>query len=653
MIHIRQAKRTTACANLRGVLTPLATAWLVITSIPSPAQHATRDDFPNATRGGVTFEHFTRERWDASNYATPDVVKTWRDRRYGMFIHFGITARAKSELSWGSINPRYAPDSPGIMANGEKRTEPWTTWPADMKLEKFNAREWVEIARRGGFKYIVVTTKHHEGFHMWDTAFSDFKITNTPFGRDYLKELTDACHEAGMPVGFYFAQREWYHPDYQPVDLTKVKINGNNWTLNPGETSPLGPRHGRYLEYQKNVIRELCTKYGKIDIWWWDAVTWGGMFTEEMWDSENMTRMIRELQPGIIINNRASLPGDFDTPECHLGDFQDWRPWETCMPIASGWCYTGTPAREFDTLLRLLVGAACGDGNLLASWGPHWDGAYDEEQKRRLFEIGDWLAVHGDSIYSTRGGPWKPGAWGGSTRRGSTAYLHLFSRPAAGLTLPAIPGRQVVSASLLAGGAPVPFRQDDQHITLSIPDTAPFKGVLVVALTMSAPLDGLPAIDRPDNESLFATDTATYGAVASRKAKVTASSTSEWMPADGGAALVAADQPKPFAFHTGEEAAPFVDIDLGRSMNVTGILIRNAESTPERMATLRASVSDDGVAWTEVWKAEKAESRWEVPVTEYVSGARVPGKFARFIRLQTHPAAPSYLLLKQVEVWAK
>ncbi|MFO1521778.1 MAG: alpha-L-fucosidase [Kiritimatiellia bacterium] len=277
-------------------------------STPARPQHATRDDFPNAARGGVTFEHFTRERWDASNFATPDVVKTWRDRRYGMFIHFGITARAKSELSWGSINPRYAPDSPGIMANGEKRTEPWTTWPADMKLEKFNAREWVDIARRSGFKYIVVTTKHHEGFHMWDTAFSDFKITNTPFGRDYLKELTDACHEAGMPVGFYFAQREWYHPDYQPVDLTKVKINGDHWTLNAGETSPLGPRHGRYLEYQKNVIRELCTKYGKIDIWWWDAVTWGGMFTEEMWDSENMTRMIRELQPGIIINNRASCP---------------------------------------------------------------------------------------------------------------------------------------------------------------------------------------------------------------------------------------------------------------------------------------------------------------------------------------------------------
>lgn len=217
----------------------LVSALLLGWSTPAFAQHAVRDDFPNGKGRGELFEHFTREEWDASNFAEPEDVAAWRERRFGMFIHFGITSKALKDLSWGSIAQRYAPDAPGIMANGQKRTEAWTTWPADMKLEKFNAKEWVEIAKRAGFKYIVVTTKHHEGFHMWDTAFSDFKITNTPFGRDYLKEITDACHEAKMPIGFYFAQREWYHSDYQPVDLSKVKLNGNHWTLNPGETSPL------------------------------------------------------------------------------------------------------------------------------------------------------------------------------------------------------------------------------------------------------------------------------------------------------------------------------------------------------------------------------------------------------------------------------
>ena len=617
------------------------------------AQSAVRDDFPNGKERGELFEHFSQAEWDGSNFATPEVMKAWQNRRYGMFIHFGITARAQKDLSWGSIGQRYAPDAPSIMANGQKRTEEWTTWPADMKLEKFDAKEWVNIARRAGFKYIVVCTKHHEGFHMWDTAFSDFKITKTPFGRDYLKELTDACHAAGMPIGFYFAQREWYHPDYQPVDLNKVKMNGVHWTLNPGETSPLGPLHAKYLEYMKNVVRELCTKYGKIDIWWWDAVSWDGMFTKEMWDSENVTRMIRELQPGIVINNRASLPGDFDTPEGHLGSYQDWRPWETCMPISVGWCYTGDPARPFDKLLHLLVGAACGDGNLLASWGPHWDGAFDEAQKQRLFEIGDWLKENGESIYGTRGGPWQPGAWGGSTRRENTAYIHLFTRPAGALVLPSIPERQVVSAKMLVSGEPVAFKQTASQLVLTVPGQGDIHGDLVVALTMNQSLAGVRAISADDAGCSFAADPSTYGTVVSRNAKVFASSTSPWMPADGGASLVAEKPTNAFAIHTGQEAAPFVEIDLGKPVKVTGLFIRNADSAPPRMATMRAGVSLDGQQWTEVWQAEKAESRWEFPVTEFVSGAQIPGRLARFIRLQTHPAKPDYIELKQVEVWGK
>lgn len=597
----------------------------LILVIPATAQHAVRPDFPNWKSSGVKFEHFTKKEWDASNYAKSEDMKTWQDRRYGMFIHFGVTSMPENgDLSWGTVEPRL-PDGKGTMSNGEKRTEAWTRWPAQMKLEKFNAKEWVEIARKAGFQYIVVTTKHHEGFHMWDTAFSDFKITNTPFGRDYLKELTDACHQAGMPVGFYFAQREWYHPDYQPVDPAKVTMAGSHqWKLKPGETSPLGPRHAKYLEYEKNVIRELCTKYGKIDIWWWDATSWGTMFTAEMWDSENMTRMIRKLQPGIVINNRASLPGDFDTPEQHLGDFQEHRPWETCIPISQRWCYSGQPARTFDQLIHLLAGAATANGNLLASWGPHWDGAFDEAQKQRLYEVGDWLKANGESIYGTRGGPWKPATWGGSTRKGNTAYLHLFSRPADELVLPAIPGRQVVSARMLVGGEAVKFRQSAGEIVLSIPGAGVIKGDLVVALVMNDSLDALPSISSSGSASTFATDATTYGKVISRQAKVKTSSNSNEMPA-----LV---------------------IDLGRPLNATGMIIRNTGNGPKRISTLRASVSLDGTTWSEIWKTEVAENTWEVPITSFVAGADVPGRQVRYIRLETKP---THLLLKQVEVYGK
>jgi len=531
--------------SFAGLLPAVLAAIFPFQTNPVLAQSSVRDEFPTANKRGERFAYFAKEQWESSNYASPEAMKTWQDRRYGMFIHFGITSKAKRDLSWGSIPLRYAPDIPSIMANGQKRTEEWTTWPQDMKLEKFNAREWVDIARRAGFKYIVVITKHHEGFHMWDTAYSDFKITNTPFGRDYLKELVDACHIAKMPIGFYFAQREWYQPDYQPVDLEKVTMHGNQWTLKPGETSPLGPRHAQYLVYMKNAIRELCTKYGKIDIWWWDAVTWDGMFTKEMWDSENVTRMIRSLQPGIVINNRASLPGDFDTPEGHLGAFQDWRPWESCIPLSDAWCYTGSPAHSFDDLMHLLAGAACGNGNLLLSWGPCWNGAYDEAQKQRLFEIGDWLKMNGESICGTRGGPWKPAAWGGSTRNGRMAYIHLFQRPVGGLVLPAIPGRQLVSARLLAGGEGVPFQQSASQITLSIPGRGVIRGDLVVALTMNESLDGLPSLSPGETACSFATDPGTYGHVVSQSEAKTGDRAVTLLGAPVGPAAIALDPHNP------------------------------------------------------------------------------------------------------------
>jgi alpha-L-fucosidase len=405
----------------------------------------------------------------------------------------------------------------------------------------------------------------------------------------------------------------------------------------------------------KNAVLELCTKYGRIDIWWWDAVSWDGMFTKEMWDSENVTRMIRELQPDIVINNRASLPGDFDTPEGHLGAFQDWRPWESCIPLSDAWCYTGAPAHSFDHVLRLVVGAACGNGNLLLSWGPKWDGSFDDAQTARLNEIGDWLKLNGESIYGTRGGPWKPAAWGGSTRRGRTVYVHLFQRPVGDLVLPAIPGRQVLSASMLVSGETVSFKQTATHLVLSLPGQDPIQGCMVVALTMDQSLDGLPSTSADELGCSFAADPSTYGAIVSRNARVKASSTSQWMPADGGASLVAENQSKPFAIHTGEEAAPFVDIDLGKSVNVTGVFIRNADpqNAADRMATLSASVSLDGKEWTEVWKADKTAASWEFPVTSFVSGAMRPGREVRYLRLQTHPVKPAPLLLKQVEIWAK
>jgi len=624
-------------------------AALLLTHHNAAAQWSHKQGDPLPHPPGILVQPFARAEWDASNFADAKDLQWFRDAKFGMFIHFGLSTHHNADLSWGTCHTRKAPDT----GHGPIADAVWQAFPNDFKFEKFNATEWVAIARQAGCRYLVAIAKHHDGFHLWDTAFSDFKVTRTPFKRDYLKELADACHAAKMPFGIYYSQRDWYHPDYMPVDPAKVKRNGVNWTLNPGETSPLGDRHKKYLEYQFNAVRELCRNYGKVDIFWWDAAWWGGMFTPEMWDAEKLTRMVRELQPGILLNNRCSVPGDFDTPEQRLGFFQDWRAWESCMCLTHSWSYSGTPPKPRDQLIRMIVNNACCDGNLLLSWGPKWDGEFAPAEKARLLEVGAWLKDNGASIYGTRGGPWKFAAWGGSTRRGDKAWLHVTQWPGETLRLPAIPGRTVKSARLPHGDA-VAFRQTGAMLALTVPRLAQNPVDTIVELTFDQPVDGLPAIAAGE-PSLF-DDSTTYGHIISRQANVTVSSRHKADP--GNPRLLLADKPATdFAFHTDAEINPWVEIDLGREISVTGVRVLNrtgaGKAGENRAATLRLSVSPDGKAWQEVWQAERAEPQWEIPVTDFLAGAQVPGHKARFLRLELRPGAPEYLHLRQVEVWGK
>jgi alpha-L-fucosidase len=227
---------------------PLSAQWSVLKGDPRPKKPA------------HLYQEFDQKDWDASNYASQKNLKWFQDAKYGMFVHFGLSTYKNAELSWGICKVRKAPDS----GEGPYPTDVWTKWADEFKLPEFDAKKLVQHARDAGMQYIVVIAKHHDGFHMWNTEFSDFKISNTPFGRDFVKEVADECHQTGMKFGIYYSQRDWYHPDYCPVDPRKVTQKGTRWKLKPGETNPMGARHKKYLEYQNNVCRELCTKYGKI-----------------------------------------------------------------------------------------------------------------------------------------------------------------------------------------------------------------------------------------------------------------------------------------------------------------------------------------------------------------------------------------------------
>ncbi len=577
-----------------------------------------REDFPLPPHAKLCFHQpFSLEAWSASSFAPASRIEWFRAARYGMFIHFGLSTYKNQDLSWGICHTRKPPD----CGHGPYPDAEWKRWPGQFKLEKFDAREWVRIAQEAGFRYVVLITKHHDGFHMWDTDQSEFKITNTPFGRDVVKEVVDACHAAGMPVGLYYSQRDWHHPDYMPVDSDKVTLDGNRWSLKPGETSPVGACHARYLAYQEQAVRELCTRYGKIDIFWWDAAWWRNMFTAEMWDGERINRMIRELQPGIVINNRCSIPGDFDTPEGKLGTFQNWRPWESCICLTGTWSHSGTPPKAREQLIRMLTSNACGDGNLLLSWGPHWDGAFDQGEKERLLEVAGWLKTHGRALFNTRGGPWKPGAWGGSTHRGETVYLHLFECASDKLDLPELPGRTLLDARLLDGAA-VPFSVADGMVSFALPASGRQESpVRVVELRFDGSVEELEAM-ATEEESMFH-DAVTYG--------------SPLTLSDVDLVSQAGDTPR-------------ITMDLKQERWVTGIRLERLLAR-DSGGEIQILVSGDGVTWEKQESTREAST--ELALNRYEAGALIPGCPARFLRLESPAADGAVLALQRCDVFVK
>jgi alpha-L-fucosidase len=619
----------------------LAVPALISQSATAQWSHKEGDPIPKVASHLV--QPFTKAEWEASHFAEETDLQWFRDAKYGMFIHFGLSTYAKKELSWGICTPK-----PPDVGKGSVPDKVWQGWKDEFTIGRYDANEWVATAQAAGFRYIVAIAKHSEGFHLWDTAFSNFKVTNTPFGRDYLKELADACHAAKMPFGIYYCQRDWYHPDYMPVDPEKVIRKGTNWKLNPGETSPLGERHRRYIDYQFNVVRELCTKYGKLDIFWWDAAWWGGMFTPEMWDSEKLTRMVRELQPGILQNNRCSVPGDFDTPEQRLGFYQDWRPWESCMCLENTWSYSGGAPKPLNTIITMLVHNACRDGNLLLSWGPKWDGEFDMAQRQRLLEVGEWLRKNGRAIHGTRGGPWKPATWGGSTRRDKTVWLHVTGLKEEILVLPTLRDISIVSARLL-DGENIAISQTGDALTIRVPQNHRSSPDTIVELTCDKTVDGLPAVESGSFSAFD--DRVTYGDVISLQATVKASSVQTGAPRT----LVAENPAADFAFASAPELNPWIEIDLGRDVSVTAVrLLNRKDAEPAEPAAFpRLSVSLDGKVWSEVWKAGQIAPRWDIPITEFKAGVDVPGRKARYLRIETESDRPHILKLRQVQAWGK
>ena len=371
-------------------------------------------------------------------------MTTWFDTaRFGMFVHWGHSSQQGIELSWPLVGGHAALPQCTPVPVGQYHASAATFDPA-----AYDPRAWARQAKRAGMQYAVFTTKHHDGYAMYDTHQFDFSVMHSPYGRDIFRQFADAMREEGIRVGVYFSLIDWHHPDYPAFTQADAPYVAGRWP------KPDADRWPRFIDFMFAQVRELLTDYGKIDVIWFDG---GWERNIAQWRSKELQEMIRELQPEILINDRLPGCGDFETPEQFVPPRPPARTWETCMTINESWGYnpSDTHFKSARQLIHTLCEAAGRGGNLLLNVGPKGDGTLPAELTERLDVIEGWMSRHGESIVGTQAAlePWQ--FYGPATRRGDRLYLHLLMRPYDAVTLRGARIKRVKGVSVLATGAPL------------------------------------------------------------------------------------------------------------------------------------------------------------------------------------------------------
>ena len=384
-------------------------------------------------------------------------MKWWHEAKFGMFIHWGLySLLARHE---------WVMEMEGIpVKEYEQLAKRFTPKPNA-------ARDWAKLARRAGQKYMVMTTKHHEGFCLFNSKYTDYCAPKQACGRDLVKEYVEAARAEGLRVGFYHSLMDWHHPD-------GARCAGDE------------AARKRFVEYIHGQIRELLTNYGKIDILWYD-VAWP--LDAKGWESERMNEMVFQLQPDIIVNNRNRLDGDFSTPEQRIQAEKEGRAWEACMTMNGSWGYhqADDDWKTPKTVVRNLVTCARGGGNYLLNIGPRGDGSIPEESVRILSAVGRWMDKNGQTIYGADPCSVGRSNYASFTRKGNTLYVHVHFWPGDTVTIGGL-RTKVRSARLLASGKQVDFQQDEFRVRFTgLPQKPPDDPVTVI----EAQCDSEPAQD--------------------------------------------------------------------------------------------------------------------------------------------------------------
>jgi len=430
------------------------------------------------------------------DYDRGERMDWWREARFGMFVHWGLYSGLAG--SWaGEPVPRDK-----NLEHSQRVLDIDTYTYAAEAIPKFRptkdfAAAWAKLAKQAGCRYVVFTTKHHEGFALHDSKLTQYDAGDV-VGRDLVKEITEALRQEGLKVGFYHSVIDWHHPQY---DYTQAK-----YPPYPKGNIPmtLGPRdQSQYVDYLHGQVDELISNYGPVDILWWDYSSFG-FDGDKAWRAGDLIALCREKQPGVIMNNRlfrrpeagfsydggADLSqaldpkfGDFGTPEQHIPeDFDPKMDWETCMTMNNTWGYSEHDQnwKSSEALIRQLIDVASRGGNYLLNIGPKGDGSIPEPSIRIMADFGKWMELNSEAIYGTTKSPiGTPGFDGRITTKGAVHYLHLFSRPENGRVTVPLAGSK---ATLLEDGRKLEVVQSGGELTIHLPSRLPNTVATVIRL---------------------------------------------------------------------------------------------------------------------------------------------------------------------------
>ena len=408
-----------------------------------------------------------------SSIKTSDaILKDFMDKRFGMFIHWGPVTLRGVDISW--------------TRNREVAQSDYDSLYKEFNPVLFDAYAWVKTAKDAGMKYLTITAKHHDGFCLWPTKYTDYNITKTPYKRDIIGQLANSCQKQGIKFCIYYTILDWYDPNY-PIHNDKKGSNPN-------------ADMKKFVQYMKNQLTELIVNYHPYMLWF-DG-NWEAPWTDEM--ALEIYSHVKKLDPKIIMNNRLGKEshrvvtpktiGDYATPEQEIGKINMTFPWESCITLGTQWAWRPNDSlKSAAQCINILSRTAGGNGNLLLNVGPMLDGRIEARQVKILKQVGDWLQTNGVAIYGTEGGPYKPDSLFSSTRKGNKLYLHLYANNNGQLILPSIPGLKILKANFIKGSE-VRFKEETGKIILMWDKPMPDNTCSIIELEMDGNIDEVPLI---------------------------------------------------------------------------------------------------------------------------------------------------------------